>query len=299
MPALANQRLLRQRQFAMGKNAFIESEFLMEAEPIVIPSKQKIEPGNQSPISIASDIFLPEIKPITLPGAWTVVGKGGRPVKNAKMYDEPKKKKKRSRTRKPKDDENATLFATLEEMPSSSHCLYTLHRAEVRTEKSSVRGRQLKVWKRSKEVKALRGMARDTLLLNMVDAGLLNPDDAPASPPQLPSHRHMGSSAEKKRRGVRQARQAAKCFSVDEWDVEDQIFSSAPARTKRATTKRGAPSQRAGMGDARAEAAMQEPHNASASPNAKGGGRMKRLRTASAKLGKAAVSPTGKQCLVM
>jgi len=291
----------------MGKNAFIEAEFLMDAEPVALPSKQLPNAGDQSPVSIASDIFMPEMKPITLPGAWTVVGKGGRPVKNAKMYDEPKqKKKKKKRARKAKNDEDESLFATLEELPSSSQCLYMEHRSAVRAEKVAVAGRQLKVWKRSKETKALRLMAREALLVDMFEEGLLSNDQAPLPATQLPAstgrHQHMGSHAEKKRRSVRKARQAAKCYEMEPEGVQvDDAFIGEPHRH----VKRAAASVKRGAGAARAvvdQQSLQLLSSARKSPDKAKAGRMKRLRTASVKLGKsaaAAASPTGKQCLVM
>jgi len=300
MPALAHQRHLRRRQFALGKSAFLEAEFLMEAEPEImphlsLPSKQAPPAGARSPVSVASDIFLPvpmpEIKPMTLPGAWTVIGKGGRPVKNAKMYDEPKKK--RVRSRKAKQDQDATLEATLEEGPSSSKCLSTLHHSAVRAEKAAVQGKQLKAWKRSKEAKAQRKMARDILLADMLDAGLLDPDDAPSVPlPPSSSraagrHHHMGSRSEKKRRSVRQARQAAKCYGIEEEEsTKALLVLSAPEPMRKANSSH------------RASVAVQD-ESTSVAREATAAGRMKLRKLGKTTTAARAAAQKAKQCLVM
>ena len=68
----------------------------MEAEPLVPTKMSAIE---ASPVSIASAFneLQPEIQSLVLPGAWTVVGKGGKPLKNSKTYDPPKKRKKKNK----------------------------------------------------------------------------------------------------------------------------------------------------------------------------------------------------------
>ena len=90
----------------------------MEAEPLVPTKMSAIE---ASPVSIASAFneLQPEIQSLVLPGAWTVVGKGGKPLKNSKTYDPPKKRKKKTkkaRTIKRGDEPLADMI----EMPSGN-----------------------------------------------------------------------------------------------------------------------------------------------------------------------------------
>merc|ERR1712146_724921 len=74
---------------AIGRKGGFEAEMIFESEAVVVKSKP-VAPN--SPVRIDSIFDMPEIKPIVLPGAWTTVGKGGRPLRGEqKMYDEPQK----------------------------------------------------------------------------------------------------------------------------------------------------------------------------------------------------------------
>ena len=97
MRTLAHQH--RMRAAAIGKKSGLESAMLMESE-IVVSTKVKQRNADDipaSPISIASTFDLnamPAMKALPgaleiikpLPGAWMVVGKGGRPRKDSVMY---------------------------------------------------------------------------------------------------------------------------------------------------------------------------------------------------------------------
>merc|ERR1719453_838629 len=115
--------------------------------------------------------FPPEMKSFILPGAWTVVGKGGRPLKNLKTYDPPQtpKKKKKKSSRKAVEGE---LHATLVEMPSSSKCLDKLERVAVKHEKDAMRGRDARYWVHYRRAKQEQIFARDTLTAALGEVGM-------------------------------------------------------------------------------------------------------------------------------
>ena len=97
MRTLAHQH--RIRTAAIGKKGSLEAAMLTESELVVDTktNQRNVDGISGSPISVASTFDLnavpgmkslpgafESIKP--LPGAWIVVGKGGRPLKDAAMY---------------------------------------------------------------------------------------------------------------------------------------------------------------------------------------------------------------------
>jgi len=220
----------RQRRNAVGKKLAPEVELLMDAEPLV----HKAAHVESSPVSIASAFpeFPPEMQSFILPGAWTVVGKGGKPLKNSKTYDPPKaRKKKKSRARKADADD---LHATLAEMPSSSKCLNKHERTASKREKKAECGRDARYWSKYRQAKQEKIFALDALTAALGDDGMLGDDIEPgmierplAVPKTLAQRQNKGDRhAEKVRRRARLASQAAKCYvpDTDDFDAEEAMI---------------------------------------------------------------------------
>lgn len=221
MPAkYATQPHWRQRRAAIGKKAGFEAEMLFESELQIEKSKPDIAPS--SPVSVASMLDMPEIKPIVLPGSWTTVGKGGRPVRGEqKMYDEPKRmKRKRNRRPKQPDELDGGSMAEYEELPSSSSCLVTLSRSMLKHEKAVEAKHQAKHWVKYQREKAMKSLARDALIATLAPQDALG-DDAVTEgfgvshavpPPKKWQLSSRNNRAERTRRKVRQAAAAARCY---------------------------------------------------------------------------------------
>jgi len=208
----------RQRKNAIGKKAF-ESELLMDADVISKPS------GTISPTSTFARFEMPdEIKPLTLPGAWTVVGKKGRPLKNSLMYNEPKKKM-RKRNRAPKEAEDADSYmAKLEEAPSSSKCVQLLQESTSKHNKAAARGKSSKDWARYRQAKEAKMKVLVAALLD----DCTDSDDESAQTKSTQTKERApktmrNSHAAKTRRKARFESAAARCYSL-----EDMSFESAP-----------------------------------------------------------------------
>lgn len=190
-----------------------------------------------SPISVASTFeTMPEIKPIVLPGAWVTVGKGGKPLKNTKMYDDPtkaSKKKKRRRVRKqqPADTEPAdlALLVALEGAPSTSKSVERHERASTRREKMLARADDAKHWARYRKAKDAKAVAHDALVAAL-GYGPDGPDDladdeiGENDEPAVPKPRSPRKLVEKVRRRARRDAAAARCYSQDA--LEDVPFES-------------------------------------------------------------------------
>jgi len=231
----------RQRQIALGRKGAYETSLLFEDEEHnTAPSqplklKEQPEPTSMpsSPVSVAS--FLDsapgaqvpvEIKSLTLPGAWVVVGKGGRPVKNDKMYDEPlkaAKSKKKKKTRKVVETE--PLLVTLENTGSSSKCLREFERSPSQRQKQMARAKEVKYWTAYQHAKQLRRDALGELVaaLSLADG----PDDVEAPPLEtVPAPRettrrdHKANSSKDKAR--RRARSAAAALRCELWHEDDE-----------------------------------------------------------------------------
>lgn len=204
---------------------------LSESELPLVTSKTFVPPS--SPVTIESSLFdMTEIKPLVLPGTWTTVGKGGRPLRvEQKMYDPPQKKKKRQRTRLPKkDQEEEDSLAEYEEMPSSSNCLISLSQSMLKHEKAVERKHQAKHWARYRQERAMMTVARDNLAAELADKDTLD-DDLEGTPVLVTLHvgtipkqwqfsKHSNNHrVERIRRKARRDAAAARCFFEPEDDV--------------------------------------------------------------------------------
>jgi len=227
MPKYAVQPQWRQRRAAIGKKNAFEVEMLDESE-LVFDTYQPAKPAMNlpsSPISVAASALdlsgMPEM--ISLPGAWTVVGKGGRPMK-AKMYDEPeqkaakKKKKKKKRAHTHPDD--ASSLADIAEAPSSSKCVHRLDCMMQQRYEEVAKGKNAKYWVSYQRVKHLKTIARDALLAEFASNGMLVDEMEEealakicAPDPITRRNNKADSHGEKIRRQRRKASAAARCYS--------------------------------------------------------------------------------------
>ena len=239
MPAkYAMQPQWRQRRAAIGRKGGFEAEMIFESEAVVVKSKP-VAPN--SPVRIDSIFDMPEIKPIVLPGAWTTVGKGGRPLRGEqKMYDEPqKKKKKKKKTRKSKkaQQDDFSPEADYEEMPSSSDCLVALSRSMLKHEKAVECKHQARHWAKYRQEKAMKMLARDDLIAVLAAKGAFGDVDdtqnltaAQDGPNRKQWQLNRNDRAERTRRKVRLARAAERCyFEPDETLMDEPV----PAWTKK------------------------------------------------------------------
>lgn len=261
MPAYTQQRAWRQRKDCIGKKQGYESELLMESD-VSLEVAKVVDPS--SPISIASTFDLQDglMQPIMLPDTWIVVGKGGRPLKNApadKLYDEPAQKKKKHKKKKARarrvgrdeSDERPDESDALDERPSTSRCVEMVERAAARREKALADGREAKLWRKYRRNKEASRFARDMLRLSLAeDGGALSDDDAdsaerPAPPKSLTKHSCKANGhGEKARRTARRASAAARCCVPETEDTtlaDGGLDASAgpPARRGAAKAKAG------------------------------------------------------------
>lgn len=236
MPALAAWR--RQR-VEYGKKGQYEASLFFDSDIIEAPSKAMNIPG--SPVSIFAREMTPEIQPLDLPGSWVVVGKGGRAVKNVKMYDEPKRRKKRQRNRRAKKETDPDVLSVLEESPSSSRCLDALARSEAQRTKDVLQGREKKYWVRYQQEKQSKREARDALVaaLEARDGardGASEQESLPSAERARRTHdKARRTRIEKLRRKERFAAAAARCA----WPADDdeKRAESPTARRKDASAR--------------------------------------------------------------
>jgi len=251
MPARVAQPRYRARREAIGRKSMFEAEFLMtddDIEALAAPRSddphrgKRAAPTPSSPVTVSSlllELMPPEVQPIVLPDAWTVVGKGGRPIKNAvkdAMYDQPKpEKKKRVRVRKvvceEDEDEESLFLARLEDAPSSSKCTQQFERSTMQHFKQVTRSRDAKMWARYRLAKQEAILAQATaLMLSEAEAAetpdhsaLLRPDHSALRPTK--QRRLANSRAEKTRRKAREAHARERCY----WpEAEDEVIPAAP-----------------------------------------------------------------------
>lgn len=236
MPKYALPMQWRNRRAAIGKKGELESEMLMDSE-LVITAKTKERTVNAvvaSPTTIASTFdfnAMPEMQPLPdsleaamtpRPGAWMVVGKGGRTLKDAVMYDDPMPrvhKKKRNRVRKAPSDDDSSLLANLVEEPSTSTCEQMMHRSMTRRAKQLGKKMDAKHWAQYRQEKELKVLARDTLIYVLAQGGMLEEvTDEELSAPEPLKKRHDTRSRRgaKVRREKRLASAASRCYSAEE-----------------------------------------------------------------------------------
>ena len=230
MPKNATMPQWRTRREAISKKFDIDGELHLENETIIIGKKQPEE--IQQPVSSPTSIFqlpdlIPEMQPIVLPGSWLVVGKGGKPILPTKMYEEPivakKKKKKKSRTRKAEATQES-IWA-LEESPSSSKCLQSLHTATAHHEKLAMRGQTVKYWKRYRDQRRMKIHARDVLLASAL---FREPTDDTEPDTELPiktRDNKKDGTRDKARRRARDAK-ASHHFWLDDQPIAMEFVAS-------------------------------------------------------------------------
>jgi len=240
MPTRAH---FRERHFAIGRKGAFETELLFAEDDDVSSlkdEKPKLTSLPGSPISVASALDIPsEIKPIALPGSWVVVGKGGKALKNEKMYDEPlktrtaKKKKQRKRHRKAEASaEPEPLVVTLEETPSSSKCLQALGCSSTLRDKQMHRSKAAKYWASYQRAKQLQRSALDKLVAGLTREDELHEAPDQAEPSSQPMKDNKANSSKDKAR--RRARSAAAFTRCSLWR-DDELSEGAPVERMLAT----------------------------------------------------------------
>ena len=226
----------RQRRHALNKKSAVEAELLMEADEW-LPKEEKA-PQMGSPISVSSLFeFMPEVKPISLPGAWIVVDKRGKPLKpDPKMYDEPtksRKKKKKSRVQK-SEPVPETLIGVLADAPSTSSCLDTFERHTTSRAKFVTRQLTAKQWAHyrwEKEIsKAVNLVQIETF--EALENGASLADEPPTANMMrlaklMTRHDPRGNNPkEKARRAARRAAASERCYFPGE---DDEVWPAQPA----------------------------------------------------------------------
>lgn len=242
MPKYGMQSKYARRNDAIRRKGAVETEMLMDAVPVI---SAKPTDAPYSPISIASalDASWPEMKPLTLPGEWTVVGKGGRPLKKH-MYSEPvvQKKKKKNRSRPRKIASQAPVHILMVEGPSSSKCFQDLDRSIAQHNKVVARSLEVKKWVRYRQAKAVKVSARDELIAAL--EGDCDSEIEPAN--EKRRNTKPNSNAAKARRRARFAASAARCLSLETEDDEmiygrrDRVGASSPQSMRLALVKESA-----------------------------------------------------------
>jgi hypothetical protein len=231
----------RKRREAIGRKGEFEAELLRDSEVLVTtvePSKLISNMSSPTSVAISFDI---EMQPLVMPGAWTVVGRGGKTLRNTKTYDEPEpaasaksKKKKKHRTIKPKPEEEP-LSMTLEDVPSSSKCLVALDHSMSQKAKQVHRAKEAKFWVNYQHVKQLKRDALEKLV-----AGNEHFHDSaetvvkPKVQPKPSMDNKANSSKDKARRHARNAAAAARCYSHEDEDTCN--LADHAVKTKTPTT---------------------------------------------------------------
>jgi len=249
MPVRSVMPAWRQRRVAIGKKGAFEAELLWESElafdnkPEIAATPSKLDSKPTSPISVATVLDV-EIQPLVLPGSWSVVGKGGKPLKQStKMYDEvvptsitTRSTKKKHRTRRSQTlIEPEPLLATIGEAATSS-CLKALDRSTAQHNKKVTRSKEAKFWAAYQQDKQLK---REAL------AGLLAELDAPEDEAEMASvHKPRMAMAtkdnkanrakDKARRRARAVSAAARCYMFDTED-ESLMLLAQPMPTSTPT----------------------------------------------------------------
>lgn len=230
MPTRAAQ--WRLSRAALGRKGAYEAEWLNDDDnchdQVQAPTalKQSNDVAPSSPVSVASMLDMPvEVKPISLPDAWVTVGKGGKPLKNLKMYEEPPQKpvaKKKTKKKARRTAEEAVpMVVALEETASSSKCLREVDRSTMHRDKQVMRARDAKYWAKYQRAKQLQRDALEELM------SALSGDEV--SVPKPAKSNKANSSKDKARRRARSEAAAARCFpyDLDEKDGVDEFVAEA------------------------------------------------------------------------
>lgn len=231
MPKHGQQTQWRERHAAISKK-YLDVDLLDESESIPTGIGKAPMPTYQtSPTSVASFLpidLMPEMQPIVLPGAWTTVGKKGKPVKSEpKMYDLPKKAKKKKKNRDLRPEDDVAASALLEEAPSASACINELARSRLKKEKQSHGGKAIKHWVKRRHEKEMSVAARDELRARIDEDGIIIGDAGEHAP--VKQRKKANGRREIARRRARHESTAARCYWPDEADGDDvSILEQAP-----------------------------------------------------------------------
>jgi hypothetical protein len=240
----------RQRNNAIRRKGAYEADLLLdgdEGDQIELPPQslksvkaKDVQVDDQlskpsSPVSVASTLGVPgELKSLILPGAWVTVGKGGKPLRNGKMYDAPvneltKKKKKRTRRKADTLSELEPLVLTLEEVASSSKCLESLEHSSAQRRKQMMRSKDAKHWAGYNRAKLLKREALDALIAVLEDPS----QDSLSKPPPTATKPRKDNKAnqqkDKSRRNARSTAAAVRCLLQD----ADEQEAFVPATIER------------------------------------------------------------------
>jgi len=223
MPKYSMPSQARMRTNAILKKTWMDTEMINESEVLnTLPSKQVAAPT--SPITVASTFGLmekiPEITP--LPGAWIEVGKGGRPVKSNMYHDPPHKSAKKKRVRVKKEEERDLAVLSLGEEPSSSKCMQIFEHAGVARQKQVAKSKDIKYWMHYQQEKQFKVYARDLLVAEFADEGLLveqssiGPLEKIVAPEPLKRRDHARKArVANLRRQTRRAAAGARCYTLE------------------------------------------------------------------------------------
>jgi len=239
----------RQRHIAIGRKGEYEADLLYGAEGDISCTEAPLEPNvemlkrnieqivdhSSSPVSVASTLSTSvEMKPFLLPGSWVVVGKGGKPTKSSKMYDEPvtfaaaEKKKKKKKHRTNNMFEEAEPLVTLEDRDASLKCLRVLDRSIAQHQKNKSRRQTVKYWAKYQCAKLLKRDALNELIETLSlsdDEGKATDEASPVLPSKKRSRDNKANrNKDKARRRARSLAAAACCFLHD--DGESAPLSS-------------------------------------------------------------------------
>jgi len=258
----------RRRRAATGRKGAIHADLMIEAEPLfdkdaIVKSKatehahafdndamiKSKEPNNiqNSPTFIAAyfndfhfdDMPPPSIAPLTLPGAWTVVGKKGKPVAWAYEQDvheseskTKKKKKKKKKSAQPLETEYPSPLDDINEGPSASKFIQQLDRAMRQQRKAMFSSLEAKHWLQYRKAKINRVHARDVHIAKLAMVGFPWPpwetsegqsiETIRAPEPLKTRHaKHEDCKSDKARRLARHAAMAARCYSPEAEHLDD------------------------------------------------------------------------------
>jgi len=269
MPKYAIAYERRHQREVLGRKGALEAQLLFESESI--PTKE----APQSPQSVLTNVIDIELKPLTLPGAWVVVGKKGRPAKvEGKMYEEVKaEKKKRKRKSKMSGDEPqepsdelaaaadlpASVQEALEEVSSTSGVGRSTRTA--RHAKAATRGRSAKEWANYRLAKQEKIAASDALIDALAADGMLEEDGEAMSSKKKPEHSvprktDRNSHAQKTRRARRFEAAATRCYLPEEADAE--LVAGESHATPRTTDTKPQTKQSSGVTAPLPEASSQQ-----------------------------------------
>lgn len=248
----------RQRRKAIGKKGAFDADLVIDSEQVEeLTTPVKEHNVQTSPSSVAAlfafDDGQSKMMPLVLPGAWTVVGKKGKPVawaiendteRSSSKIQKKKKKKKTTKTRaRLSDAEEVSVFADLEEKASSSSstCMRQLDRSVAQQSKARAVGLEAKYWTYARKQKKWNAHARDVHVSELAANGHpwqpwesvgRTTDIRPPEPLKTRLPKHMSSKSEKARRSARKAGMAARCFWPDteeQLDVQPLVQRSLPA----------------------------------------------------------------------